>query len=71
MKRPAKSGDRLSVLCVRCTTERHDIVSLIDGELLGREYVYPEGYHLADKHTRAEFRATLLHRRRASARAAG
>lgn len=31
--------------CVRCTTERHDILpSVREGKLLSRNYIYPEGY---------------------------
>lgn len=64
MRRPAKFGDRLSLRCVRCGAERHDIVSWIDGALLQREYVYPEGYAIAERHSRADFRAALVNRRR-------
>ena len=65
MRKPAKFGDRLSLRCIRCETERHDVVSWVDGSLLQREYQHPEGYAMAAKHTRAEFRATLMARRRA------
>ena len=61
MKR-AQFGYRLSLLCVRCTAERHDIVSIIDGRLLQREYRYPEGYKLAMKYSRDEFRKVLIQR---------
>ena len=64
-------GERLSLLCVRCGTQRHDVVSWVDGSVLDRQYAYPEGYHLAEKVTRSEFRTALLHRRRAEARRAG
>jgi hypothetical protein len=60
MRKPAKFGDRLSLRCIRCQTERYDIVSWVDGSLLQREYVHPEGYAMAEKHTRSEFRATLI-----------
>lgn len=40
-----KSDATLDLLCVRCTTERHDWVSGL-GTVDGRIYVYPEGYKL-------------------------
>lgn len=64
MLRPAKFGARVSVRCVRCTTERHDIVSWIDGGLLSREYRYPEGYHLSERHHRNEFRLAYVQRQK-------
>jgi hypothetical protein len=68
MKRPAKFGDRLSFRCVRCATVRHDIVSWVDGQLLDRQYEYPDDYHLAEKFSRSEFRLVLINRRRKQAR---
>lgn len=68
MRRP-EFGERMSFLCVRCTTERHDIISWINGELLQREYRYPDGYHLTEKYTRNDFRKEFLVRRRRMARA--
>lgn len=43
--------------CVRCTTERHDIFSRFDGQLLHRWYDHPEAYRDAGGHTNAEYRA--------------
>lgn len=68
MRKPAKFGDRLSLRCIRCATERHDIVSWVDGSLLQREYQHPEDYAMAEHHTRAEFRATLMTMRMEDAR---
>lgn len=70
MRKPAQFGDRLSLRCVRCATERHDIVSWVDGSLLQREYQHPEGYALAEHHSRSEFRATLMVIRKEEARQA-
>lgn len=63
MKR-SQMGYRLSLLCVRCTTERHDIISIVNGSLIQREYRYPENYRLAIKYTRDEFRKVLVERMR-------
>lgn len=63
MKR-SQMGYRLSLLCVRCTTERHDIVSIVDGRLIQREYRYVEGYKLAYKYSRDEFRKVLVEQMR-------
>lgn len=41
---PAHGGDPWWLRCVRCGTERHDAVSWMTGELVGRSYVYPDGY---------------------------
>lgn len=58
MRRPT-FGKRLSVICTRCTTERHDLISTFDGALLQREYRYPDGYRL----TPGEQRPTANDRR--------
>lgn len=44
--------------CPRCTTERLFQVNMM-GEVLNRRYVYPEGYKLAFKLTRADLRKAL------------
>lgn len=62
-RRPA-FGDLMPWLCVRCKTERHDIVSWVDGSLISRAYRHPEGYALAERHRRADFRVALLRRQR-------
>jgi hypothetical protein len=36
-------GWRLSLRCTRCTTERHDNYDF-KGKLMGRRYIYPDGY---------------------------
>jgi hypothetical protein len=40
-------GDAFWLRCVRCSTERHDAVWWGTGELIGRRYVYPDGYRNA------------------------
>ena len=68
---PAESsppwGDPFWLRCVRCTTERHDAVSWSTGELVGRQYVYPDDYkHVADEMfpdatpTRQDYRRMLF-----------
>jgi hypothetical protein len=49
--------------CTRCTTERHDSYDTL-GEVVQREYKYVEGYALAEKLTRAQFRLELRRRAR-------
>lgn len=68
MKKPARFGDRISFLCVRCQSERHDIVSWVNGDLLQRSYIYTDGYHLSEKHKRADFRLAYLQRRKPNKR---
>lgn len=46
-----KVGYTLSLLCVRCTTERHDEASQATGELFRRRYIYPKGYRMAASDT--------------------
>ena len=60
-KRKAEWGFRLSLLCVSCGTERHDLINAT-GSVGGREYVYPEGYQLDQKASRDEIR--LLYERK-------
>lgn len=45
MRRP-QFGFRVSNVCINCGTERHDLRNW-RGQLLAREYRYPEGYKLA------------------------
>jgi hypothetical protein len=57
-------GWRLSLRCVRCTTERHDVIDTI-GNLATRQYIYPEGYDTSTgeaRMTRPEFRQLLYAR---------
>lgn len=42
-KRKQLFGDRVSLRCVTCTTERHDIYDTY-GVIQAREYVYPDDY---------------------------
>jgi hypothetical protein len=53
----------LHLRCTRCTTERHDGLN-VRGGVEQREYKYPEGYALAEKMTRAQFRVELRMRSR-------
>jgi hypothetical protein len=59
MKAP-EFGERLSFRCVRCTTERHDICSWVDGSLIQREYRYPDEYKLSEKYFRNDYRLALM-----------
>lgn len=54
-------GSRFSLRCVRCTTERHDVIDSL-GDLSQRSYVYPDDYRLAkdETPTRASLRLDLL-----------
>ena len=45
--KPSRLADPFWVQCARCTTERHDDVSWMTGELVGRRYVYPDSYRHA------------------------
>lgn len=62
-KRPAGWGSRFSLRCVRCTTERHDVIDAL-GDLAERQYVYPDDYKLArdETPTRQSLRLDLLAR---------
>jgi hypothetical protein len=67
-RRPPGWGERFSLRCVRCTTERHDVIDAL-GDLSQREYHYPDDYRLAKDETpsRQAMRLDLLgqiHRRR-------
>jgi len=48
--------------CVRCSTERHDVIDAGSGSLEGRAYQYPEEYRLGrdEMPTRDDFRLRLL-----------
>lgn len=52
---------RISLLCIRCGTERHDGIDGY-GDVASRYYLYPEGYsYLEDEMpTRSEFRLMML-----------
>lgn len=58
--RPPEFGDRLSLRCTRCTTERHDICSWADGSLVARSYIYPDNYRLASRYFRNDYRLALI-----------
>jgi hypothetical protein len=67
-RRPPGWGERFSLRCVRCATERHDVIDAL-GDLSQREYHYPDDYRLAKDETpsRQAMRLDLLgqiHRRR-------
>lgn len=56
-------GVRESLLCARCTTERHDFVSRITGEVITRYYLYPDDYKLSGEFPqRSEIRKELIAR---------
>jgi hypothetical protein len=55
-------GWRLSLRCVRCSTERHDNIGF-NGQMLGRRYIYPPGYQTPKgdpKPERSVFREELF-----------
>lgn len=37
-------GWRLSLRCIRCQSQRHDLISPATGVVMSRRYVYPDGY---------------------------
>ena len=39
-------GRRFTFRCIRCTTIRYDVYSTANGELMTRDYEYPDGYHI-------------------------
>lgn len=60
-----RGGDPWWLRCVRCSTERHDDLNWMTGELVGRSYVYPDGYAIDQDEwevapTRQDFRRMLL-----------
>jgi hypothetical protein len=60
-------GWRLSLRCTRCTTERHDLIDF-KGAVMGRRYIYAEGYLNPKGDPRVErtvFREELFTRLRA------
>ena len=60
---PHPDGPSIWLRCVRCTSQRHDVFDSYNGELLHRQYIYPDDYSLAgDEYlpTRAEFRLRLF-----------
>ena len=56
-------GWRLSLRCVRCTGQRHDVIDHI-GQVGQRRYIYPDGYHIARDETpsREEMRQRMFKR---------
>lgn len=65
-EKTSKYGDPMWLKCERCDTERHDDISRGNGELFGRQYVYPDNYQHAfddmfeETPTRSDFRRMLL-----------
>jgi hypothetical protein len=58
-------GWRLSLRCIRCSTERHDNISYGTNVIMGRQYVYPDGYKIetgkdGDRPTKEIFRDELF-----------
>jgi hypothetical protein len=55
-------GTPLTLRCERCMTERRDVISRTTGELVGRHYIYPSGYHYSAgaRPSRDDFRLALL-----------
>lgn len=65
-EKASKYGDAMWLRCERCDTERHDDISRGNGDLFGRQYVYPDNYQHAfdemfdETPTRSDFRRMLL-----------
>jgi hypothetical protein len=60
-------GWRLSLRCIRCSTERHDTIAFGTGQMLSRRYIYPDGYQTPkgeEKPTKEVFREELFTRLR-------
>lgn len=60
-----RGGDPVWLRCERCNTERHDAIERGTGELVGRQYVYNDGYrHAFDRDdsapTKVDYRRMLL-----------
>lgn len=49
--------------CLRCFFEKYESYNQL-GQIAQRQYTYPDGYKMAEKVTRAEFRLELRRRRR-------
>ena len=62
-KRKPEFGFRFSLLCTSCTTERHDLIDTL-GQVVAREYVYPDGYQLDVRTNRPEVRLFYEDRRK-------
>jgi hypothetical protein len=59
-------GWRLSLRCVRCQTERHDVIDF-KGAMMQRRYIYPDGYQTPkgeEKKERSVFREELFEKLR-------
>lgn len=54
-------GTRVSLRCMRCGTERHDVYDS-NGEVAYRRYIYVEGYQYAkdERPSAAQFRVLLM-----------
>lgn len=61
-KRKPPFGWRLSSICVSCGTERHDIIGAT-GDVVSREYVYPNDYLLSFSLSRTDARQAYRRRR--------
>lgn len=60
-KRPSQWGQRFALRCIRCHTERHDLIDSL-GRLSSRQYEYPADYRMAKDETpsRDSLRLDLL-----------
>src|SRR5262245_38172750 len=68
-KRPSDWGQRFSLRCDRCGTERHDVIDS-RGELSTRQYKHPDDYRMSadETPTRSQLRLDLLKQMRANGR---
>jgi hypothetical protein len=64
-------GWRLSLRCLRCGTERHDNIAYGTGEVMGRRYIYAEGYQYQGEDTpkKEQFREELFTKLRSELKA--
>lgn len=67
LMRPPQFGWRLSLTCPTCTAERHDLISKVTGDLIQREYRYPEGYKFGYRVPIEELRKMLYRSRKVKA----
>lgn len=52
-------GWHFTVRCIRCATERHDLIDTRTGELDRRKYKYPDGYKEVERTDRADLRLQM------------
>lgn len=53
-------GAQVTLRCIRCNTRRRDIWSTASGQLISRQYEYPDGYKDGATMGRSEWRKAYL-----------